>query len=108
MDFKGTPVNMIALLLVALAVCVLLTLFKRKVDSNLPLLFYASLLIFANFSDRQVNLYLFGGGLLLAFLVRFEFMNRTLAQVVLAMEILVVTGIAGVVLSGVFGLTFYR
>lgn len=94
MSFQPTPPNVITLCLVAFALYVLYFLSKRKLDSNLPILFYVLVFAFKNFSDRQINPYLLAGGLILALLLRFEFMNSHLAKLLLLMEMLAITAIA--------------
>src|SRR5215469_3665601 len=80
MDLQGTPLNMTTLLVVALAVISLFFIFRKRYDSNLPLLFYAVAVIFTNLSDREVNPYLLYSGLIFALLLRFEFLNPAFSK----------------------------
>lgn len=82
MDFQGTPLNMTEILVAALAIAAAIMMFRKKYDSNLPLLFYVAALLFTNMSDREVNPYLLYSGLALALLLRFEFMNQSFAKIV--------------------------
>lgn len=107
MDFNATPLNVTSLLLVALAVSVMFFLGKKKLDSNLPLLFYLATLTYGNFTDRRINPYLFGIGLAFALMLRFEFMNVWFTKFVLALEMLAVFAIAWTYISQSFGLTLY-
>ena len=102
MYFRATPLNIVTLLLVAFALYVLYHLSKRRLDSNLPLLFYIGLVIFTNCTDRQVNPYLFAGGLALALFLRFEFLNSGFTRFVQWLEILAVAVIAMDFLNEVF------
>lgn len=103
MTFQPTPHNVITLLLAAFALYVLYCLSKRQRDSNLPILFYVLVAAFNHFSDRPVNTYLMAGGLILALLVRFEFMNAGFAKVLLLLQIAGITAIAMSFVSEVFG-----
>ena len=60
---------------------------KRRFDSNLPLFFYLVVLAFSNWSDRHVHEVLYGAGLTLALLLRFEFMNPGVTKLVMVLEI---------------------
>jgi hypothetical protein len=104
MTFQATSINIITLLLVAFAMWVLQSLSKKDVDSPLPLLFYCGLVAYANFTDREVNTYLFSAGLLTALFLRFEFMNRAFTRIALILEFLLVSGIAAEFLNDVFRL----
>jgi hypothetical protein len=68
--------NLTALLVVALAVLTIAFLMRKKYDSNLPLLFYFVAITFTSAVDRPVNPYVMYTGLVLALLLRFEFMGR--------------------------------
>lgn len=84
--FDPTPTNMTEVLLIALAVWAALVLWKRKLDSNLPLLFYMLLLTFTNATERTINTYLLCTGLGLALMLRFEFLNSGFTKLVLMLE----------------------
>jgi hypothetical protein len=68
--------NLTALLVVALAVLTIAFLLRKRYDSNLPLLFYFVAISFTNAFERPVNPYVMYTGLVLALLLRFEFMGR--------------------------------
>jgi hypothetical protein len=68
--------NLTALLVVCLAVLTVIFLLRKRFDSNLPLLFYFVAITFTNAVDRPVNPFVMYGGLVLALLLRFEFMGR--------------------------------
>jgi hypothetical protein len=68
--------NLTSLLVVALAVLTIAFLLRKRYDSNLPLLFYFVAITFTSAVDRPVNPYVMYGGLVLALLLRFEFMGR--------------------------------
>ncbi len=71
-----SAINLTALLVVALAVLTVAFLLRKRYDSNLPLLFYFIAITFTNAFDRPVNPYIMYSGLVLALLLRFEFMGR--------------------------------
>ena len=82
MEFDGTPLNMSTLLVVALAVVALLMILRKRYESNLPLLFYFVAVLFCNITDREVNPYLLYTGLIMALLLRFEFMSPAFAKLI--------------------------
>ena len=71
-----TATNLSALLVVALAAITVGFLIKQRYDSNLPLFFYTVAFTFTSFVDRPLNPYIMYTGLILALLLRFEFMGR--------------------------------
>jgi hypothetical protein len=82
MEFNPTSLNVTEVLVISLAVAAALVLMRKRYDSNLPLLFYFVLVMFNNMSDRGVNPYLLYTGLILALLLRFEFMGGSFAKLV--------------------------
>ncbi len=82
MELNATSENITALLVVLLAVVAMYFLIRKKYDSNLPLFFYFTALVFTNMSDKEVNPYLMFIGLAFALLLRFEFMNAGFAKVI--------------------------
>lgn len=71
-----TATNLTALLVVALAAITVAFLIRQRYDSNLPLLFYVVAFTFTSAVDRPINPYVMYSGLILALLLRFEFMGR--------------------------------
>lgn len=82
MDFNATSLNVTELLVVALAVVAAIMVMRKRYDSNVPLLFYFVLILFTNMSDREINPYVLYAGLILAMLLRFEFMGGGFAKFV--------------------------
>jgi hypothetical protein len=82
MEFNPTSLNVTEVLVISLAVTAAIFLMRKRYDSNLPLLFYFVLVMFNNMSDRGVNAYLLYTGLILALLLRFEFMGGGFAKLV--------------------------
>ncbi len=80
MEFNATSLNITELLVVALAIVAVIFLFRKRYDSNLPLLFYFFLILFSNLSDRPVHPFLLYGGLAMALVLRFEFMGAGFAK----------------------------
>ncbi len=106
MDPRATPVDITTLLLVALAVYGLYSLACKKLDSNLPLLFYFALGLLMSVTNRHLDSFLYGGGLASALVLRFEFMNGVFTRLVLWLEMLALTFIAAKLTGDVFGLSF--
>jgi hypothetical protein len=96
MEFNPTSVNVSEVLVIALAVAALMMFFKKRYQSNLPLLFYSAALVFNNMTDRGANPYLMYGGLALTLLLRFEFLGEGVAKLVGFMAI---GTLAGVIVS---------
>ena len=82
MEFNPTSLNVTEVLVISLAVISAILLMRKRYDSNLPLLFYLVLVLFNDMSDRGVNPYLLYTGLILALLLRFEFMGGAVAKLV--------------------------
>ena len=89
----ASPLNVTTLLIVALGILAASFLVKKRLDSNLPLFFYLIVLGYATWSDRQVNVFAFGAGLVLALVLRFEFMSKKLTRLVLWLELVALTAI---------------
>ncbi len=103
MFFRATSLNVSTLLLVVLALIVIIVLSKRKYDSNLPLIFYVTVVIFIGTSDRSLNGFLLYSGAAFALLLRFEFMNAFFTKLVAALELLALTSIIWSFMIDVFG-----
>lgn len=101
--FRATSLNVSTLLLVALAVIVIIVLSRKKYDSNLPLIFYVTVMIFIGTTDRGMSPFLLYPGLTLALLLRFEFMNAFFTKFVAWFEILAVVSIIWSFMIDVFG-----
>lgn len=82
MYFDGTPLNMSTILVTALAIVAVLMLLRKKYDSNLPLMFYVVAVIFTQTTERTLNPLLLYGGMALALILRFEFMNAGFSKVI--------------------------
>jgi hypothetical protein len=82
MEFNPTSLNVTEVLVISLAVAAAILVMRKRYDSNLPLLFYLVLVLFNNMSERGVNPYLLYTGLILALLLRFEFMGGAVAKLV--------------------------
>ncbi len=106
MDLRVTPTDVITLLLVAMAMYVVWSLARSRLDSNLPLLFYFALGLFLSLTTRHLDSFLYGGGLASALVLRFEFMNGIFTRVVLWLEMVALTFIAYKLTGDVFGSAF--
>ena len=102
MDFRATPLNVTTLLVVTLGCIAGWFLTKRRFDSNLTIFFYLTVLAYAGWSDRHVNSALYGAGLILALLLRFEFMNPPLTRLVMVLEVCLLAAINLAYLGQVF------
>lgn len=90
MDFLSTPTKFSTGLLAAFAVFVIVSLAKRKVDTNLPLVFYFILMVYVSFAGETLNPYLIFTGLVFALLLRFEFLNEFFFRTVTYLEIIAI------------------
>lgn len=70
-----TAFNLTELLVVALAIVAAVLVMRKRYESNVPLLFYFVLIVFNSFADGLINPYLLYAGLVLALVLRFEFMG---------------------------------
>lgn len=107
MNLRATPANVLALLLAALSMLTAFCLIRRKPDSNVPLLFYSLSVAYAVRTGRPLTARVFAAGLLLALMLRFEFLNRSLTRLALVLEILALGGIALDFVSDVFELRLH-
>ena len=103
MGFRSTSLSITTLLLIALGVLAIYMLARRKADSNLPMIFYLFLFVYSRVVPESVNPNLFFAGVVLALILRFEFMNRFFTQLVLLLEMLAVLAICWGLLDQVFG-----
>jgi hypothetical protein len=93
MDFIATPFNFSTTLLIAFAVWVMCLRAKAPVATNIPLIFYGIMIYYALMYETQVRVppMLIYVSLLLALVLRFEFMNATLTKVVGVLEVCTLT-----------------
>jgi hypothetical protein len=103
MGFRGTPLDMTTLLVVALAIIAVTALIRKKYDSNLPLFFYFVALVFTNFSDQPIEPGLLYAGLIFCLLLRFEFMGGGFAKMIAFMATSSMCLVIWVFLADVFG-----
>jgi hypothetical protein len=82
MEFNASSLNVTEVLVICLAVVAVILVLRKRYDSNIPLLFYLVLVLFNNISDRGTNPYLLYAGLIVALLLRFEFMGGGVAKLV--------------------------
>lgn len=68
--------NLTAILVASLAAVAIFFLLRKRYDSNLPLLFYFVAITFSSAVDRPLSPFVLYPGLVLALLLRFEFMGR--------------------------------
>ena len=102
MEFNPTSLNVTELLVVALALVATVVLMRKRYDSNMPLLFYFVLILFSNATEREINPYLLYAGLMLAMLLRFEFMGGGVVKFVAFMTTATLMVIIYAMVSDVF------
>ncbi len=101
--FDPTPINFTTMLVLALGVWAMTAVSKARSDLNLPLIFYAVLLIFNRVFDRGMDVRLMLLGVALASLVRFEFLNSGFTKWISYLEMAVIIMILWNGLGTVFG-----
>jgi hypothetical protein len=94
--------NLTELLVACLAVVAAVLVLRKRYDSNLPLLFYFTVILFSNMSERELNPYLLYSGVILAMLLRFEFMGGSFAKVVAMFSTVALGVIIWTMMSDVF------
>ena len=104
MQFAPTPLNVSSLLVVCLGILAILVLSRRQYDSNLPILFYLVVVAFTSWTEREVSSVLYGSGLIMALLLRFEFLNRPLTKIVMVLEMGLLAAVNVVFLTQIFSL----
>ncbi len=73
---------MTELLVAVMAIVSVITMLRKRYDSNLPLLFYFIAVVFTNLTDREVNPFLLYAGLAFALLLRFEFLSSGFSKLI--------------------------
>lgn len=101
--FDPTPINFTTMMVLALGVWAISAVSKQRSDLNLPLIFYAVLLIFNRMFDRGMDVRLMLLGIALASLVRFEFLNQAFTKWISYLQICVIVMILWNGLVTVFG-----
>jgi hypothetical protein len=82
MSFNASATNITALLVICLALVAIVTLLRKRYESNLPLLFYFVAVVFANLFSRPISPFILYGGLMFSLLIRFEFMGGLVMKIV--------------------------
>jgi hypothetical protein len=101
-----TGFDVVMLLVAALAVCALYTLARSRLESNLPLLFYIAVIALVRWSGDGINDYLLGAGVILALMLRFEFMNGPFTKLVVMLECAAVGAIGWTLVARALDLSF--
>jgi hypothetical protein len=81
-DFASFTVGLLA----AFGAFIIYTRFRNRLDSNIPLMFYALMIVYVNKWEGPPA-WLVYAGLALALVLRFEFMNETLTRIVKLLDI---------------------
>jgi uncharacterized membrane protein len=101
--FDATPTNFTLMLVLALGAWALHSASKQRTDVNVPLVFYAVILIFSRMSDKSLNMPLILAGVALASLIRFEFLNKSFVKWISYCEMFVLVLILWNGLVAIFG-----
>ena len=101
--FDPTPLNFTLMLVLALGCWAFQSAAKQRADVNVPLIFYAVILIFNRMSDKGLNVPLILVGVVLASLVRFEFLNKTLIKWISYLQMAILAMILWNGLVAIFG-----
>ena len=101
--FDATPTNFTLMLVLALGGWALQSVSKQRSDVNVPLVFYAVILIFSRMSDKSLNIPLIFAGVVLASLVRFEFLNKSFVKWISYCQMVVLVMILWDGLVAIFG-----
>jgi hypothetical protein len=87
----GSSFNVTTALLVVGALFVVYMRLRNWFDSNIPLLYYGLMVIYTNALDGLLSPWVVYLGIVLALLLRFEFMNLHCTRAVKSIELLVLT-----------------
>ena len=68
------------------ALFALYLLFRKRQDSNLPVIYYCVMIGYTSFLEGRLSPWVVSTGLIVALLLRFEFMNDPLTRLVKALQ----------------------
>ena len=102
MVFNPSPTNVTALLVVAIAMLAIVLLMRKRYDSNIPLLSYFVVVTFTSAVERPINPYLLYSGILLALVLRFEFMGKGFTKFIAFFATFSLLGVVVEMMSDVF------
>ncbi len=101
--FDPTPINFTTMVMLCFGVWAVSSVSKQRPDVNLPLVFYAVLLIFNRMFERGMDVRLILLGIALASLIRFEFLSKGFLKWISYIQIAVLIMILWNGLAIVFG-----
>ena len=87
MSFKDTPGGVTTLLFVAFALFVMYTRMRNWLDSNVPVIFYVVMIVYANTLSERLPPWVVYAGFCLGMILRFEFMNPGFTKFIKTVEI---------------------
>jgi hypothetical protein len=103
MGFRADVFSVTLLLLVVFALFVIYIRFKNWLDSNVPLIYYVTMIIYVRYVDPpNLPLWLILVGFAFGGLLRFEFMNPTFTKIIKFLEIATLCVIIYLSLSMIF------
>ncbi len=106
MEVLASPIKFTTGLIIAFAIFVAYTLFRRRSDFNLPLVLYVALMFYMSWTDQVLNPYVVYMGLIFALVLRFEYMNVFLTKTFCYAEIFAIVLIVWNLLGALFGQQF--
>jgi hypothetical protein len=101
--FDPTPINFTLMLVLALGAWAIHSASKQRVDVNVPLIFYAVILVFNRLADKGLNVPLILAGIVMASLIRFEFLNKSFVKWISYIQMAILVMILWNGLVAIFG-----
>ncbi len=86
MLFRLPALNSVNLTLFFGALFAIYLLFRKRQESNLPVVYYCVMIGYTSFLEGRLSPWIVVIGLIVALLLRFEFMNDTLTKIVKASQ----------------------
>lgn len=86
MPFRLPSLNSTNLTLFFGALFAIYLLFRKRQDSNLPVIYYCVMIGYTSFLEGRLSPWVVSTGLIVALLLRFEFMNETFTRIVKASQ----------------------
>ena len=93
MSFRDTPEGVTTLLFIAFALFVIYTRWRNWLDSNVPVLFYIVMIIYANAAQDRMPPWVVYAGFCLGMVLRFEFMSPSFTKFIKGLEFCVLGAI---------------
>lgn len=101
MSIRDTPGGITTLLFIAFALFVIYTRMRNWLDSNVPVIFYVVMIIYANTLGDRLPAWVVYAGFGLGMTLRFEFMNPGFTKFIKGIEFCVLGAIVYLCLGNV-------